>query len=84
MSGEHQAKVPSRLCVRVPELTDAVAAAGQAAAAALLSVVVVQAALTVGPVGVVSTVSAVTSVTRGPVQLCIEVTLGTLPVTVAG
>lgn len=66
------------------ELTDGVAAAGQAAAAALVSVVVVKAALTVGAIGVVGTVSAVATVTRGPVQLCVEVTLRALPVTVAG
>lgn len=65
-------------------LTDGVAAAGQAAVAALLSVVEVQAALAVGPVRVVGAVPAVTSVTRGPVQLGVEVTLGALPVAVAG
>lgn len=76
----------NRVCVvpTSPELTDSVAAAGQAAAAALVSVVVVEAALAVGPVGVVGTVSAVAPVTGGPVQLCIEVTLAALPVTVAG
>lgn len=69
---------------QVLELTDGAAAAGLAAVAALVSVVVVQAALAVGPVRVVGAVSAVSSVPRGAVQLRIEVTIGALPITVAG
>lgn len=65
-------------------LTDGVAEAGQAAAGARVSVVVVEATLAVGAVRVVGAVPAVPAVTGGPVQLGIEVTLGTLPVTLAG
>lgn len=65
-------------------LTDGVAEAGQAAAGARVSVVVVEATLAVGAVRVVGAVPAVPAVTGGPVQLGIEVTLSTLPVTLAG
>lgn len=66
------------------ELTNRVAAAGQAAAATLFSVVVVKAALTVWAVGIIGTVPATTTMTSGSVQLCIIVTLGALAVTIAG
>lgn len=65
-------------------LTDGVAAAGQTALTGCVSVIVFQASLAVGPVRVVNAVDAVTSVTRGTIQLCIEVTFGTLAVTVTG
>ena len=78
----HARARPTRV-LRWMRLTDSVAAAGQAAAAARVPVVVVQASLAVGAVGVVGAVFAVTPVTRGPVQLGIEVTLGALPTAVA-
>lgn len=65
-------------------LTDSVATTGQTTVAIPVLIVVVKTALTVWTVRVVGTVSAVTTVTRGPVQLSIKVTLATLPVTVAG
>lgn len=66
------------------ELTNRIAAAGQAAAATLLSVVVVQAALTVWAISIIGTVPAMAAMTGGSVQLCVIVTLGALTVTIAG
>lgn len=62
--------------------TNRVAAAGETALAGGVSVVVIQASLAVRPIRIVSTVAAVTSMTSGTIQLRIEVTFGTLSVTV--
>lgn len=76
--------LPLTHALQCAPLTDGVAEAGQAAAGARVSVVVVEATLAVGAVRVVGAVPAVAAATGGPVQLGIEVTLATLPVTLAG
>lgn len=63
-------------------LTHRVTAAEKAPAARGVPVVVVQAALAVGPVKVVGAVATVASVSRGSIQLRIEVALCTLAIAV--